>query len=268
MTLPYVSAMSLALRRCGLFLVGYFVILVVAALAKAAVPRALADLAWGSLASCGLAALTWAFLRIEHRRAEDIGVRASAASPARLTAGLAIGVATYACALLLISVGLGPLTWSAPAWPSPGHGLLVVASFLMLSCMEELGFRAYMLRTLSSALGVWPAQALVAVAFGLTHVAYGWPLRTVVMGVIPSALLFGAAAWRSQGLALPIGVHAGVNLAQWLVGEKESAGVWTLSAAPEHTARLASGAPWVATAVTLLTATVVWTWPARRATAD
>ena len=40
------------------------------------------------------------------------------------------------------------------------------------------------------------------------------------------SLLFGMAALATRGLALPIGLHAAWNFGQWIIGEKESSGLW------------------------------------------
>jgi len=109
-------------------------------------------------------------------------------------------------------------------------------------------------------MGRWWAQVVDAVAFGLVHVAYGWPWSAVALGVIPGGLLFGAVALRS-GLAGAIGVHAAVNFAQWVLGAKASPGLWTLAADPTDAARLASSAPFIGAAVMLVAAGAVWMWP-------
>lgn len=172
-----------------------------------------------------------------------------------------IGGALYPLTLWLLSATVAPLQLSAPAWPTGRQWLLAVTGYLALASMEELGFRAYALRTLVAAIGRWKAQLVVAVAFGLTHVAYGWAWSTVLLGVMPSGLLFGAVALRRGGLGSAVGVHAGINLAQWVLGAKPTPGVWTLDADPAQAARLASSAPFIAAAVTLLAAALVWWWP-------
>ncbi len=262
----YVINRNSALARAALFVLGYFVVLVACSVLKGMAPKPYADLVWGCASSLGLLAMTWRFLRFDRRTFADVGMRHNASSILRLLAGLALGAAVYIVALIIISTTLGPLQLSAPTWPSAWRWMLAIASFLSLSCMEELGFRGYVLRTLMPAVGVWPAQVLIAIAFGFTHIAYGWPLTTVLIGVIPSALLFGAVAWRSGGLAMPIGVHAAMNIAQWMVGEKEAAGVWTLSSDPALASRLASGAPIIATSTTLAAAIAVMCWPSPRET--
>jgi Type II CAAX prenyl endopeptidase Rce1-like len=127
--------------------------------------------------------------------------------------------------------------WSSgrPTWP----------------CMEELGFRGYPLRTLVPGLGLWPAQAIVAVAFSLCHLAFGWSWTTILLGVIPSALLFGMAAIASRGLAVPIGLHAGVNLAQSSMSGNSSWGFWKLAMDDQARGRITALSPISGVAVTV-----------------
>lgn len=250
--------------RVALFLIGYMLILLAASVPKGMAPARLADFVWGAVASVALFAFTQLFLKREQRTLRDVGLDLDAGSVSRLIVGVAIGFVVYALTMGIISVALGPVQFSAPTMPSITTWLITVASFMVLSSMEELGFRGYALRSLVPAIGMWPAQVSIAIAFGVSHITFGWSWQAVLMGVIPSALLFGIVAIRSGGLAMPIGVHAALNLAQWAVGEKDSPGIWTLSVDPQHAARMMSTAPFIGMAVTLLAAMFVWRWPSRR----
>lgn len=254
------------LLRVGLFLLGYMVILFVASIPKGMAPPLLADIVWGVIASILTFAFTRFLLAREQRTPREIGLEADARSIARLLAGFATGIAVYAATVAVVSLTLGPIRLSASTPPSATTWVVTIASCLALSCMEELGFRAYALRTLVPAVGLWPAQVSIAVAFGLAHLVFGWPWPTVVMGVVPSALLFGVVAIRSGGLAMPIGLHAALNVAYWMAGAKPTPGVWTLSADPAHTERLATFSPFMGAAMTLLAALLIARWPSRRLT--
>jgi len=99
------------------------------------------------------------------------------------------------------------------------------ARFLSTSCMEELGFRGYALRRLTGVMGPWPAVCLTAVAFGLSHLSYGWDMRTIALGVVPAGLLWGMSAVATRGLAVPIGLHAAWNFAAWSAGSRAETGL-------------------------------------------
>lgn len=255
--------MRTPLARVALFFGGYVLLLVLAAIPKGMSPPAFADIVWGSLSSLAVFAFTLGVLRYERRTLADVGLRPDARSGLRLVAGMIFGLGVLAASLALLSLTVGPLHLIAAPPPSTRSWLLVLGSTLALSCMEELGFRGYALRTLVPAIGSWQAQLASAVVFGALHVVFGWSWSAAVFGVIPSALLFGAVALRSGGLAMPIGLHAGVNLAQWMVGARPTSGLWSIDVAPAHAARVTTYAP-VATMVTslLITAAVAW-WPRR-----
>lgn len=204
--------------RVAMFWCCYMVVLFLASIIKARVPLQWGPLLWGLMSSTALLFVTWAFLRREDRSYRDIGLNIEAMSFARLVSGIVIGLAIFAVILSLTNIIAGPVRLIRGIASLGTMGILG-GTFLALACMEELGFRGYALRTLVRTMGLWRAQIIVAVAFGLSHVAFGWSWINILVGVIPFALLFGIVATSSRGLAMPIGVHAGVNFAQWAVSE-------------------------------------------------
>lgn len=256
--------MTSASIRVGRFLVAYVALLWLTSIPKGMAPPRYANLTWGLTASLAILAMTALVLKFEQRAPRDVGLGVDTHSVYRFLAGAALGITVYGVTLLCISLLVAPLVVSAAAPPSGFAVLLMVCSLVALSSMEELGFRGYPLRTLMPAIGTWPAQIVIAVAFGLSHIAFGWPWQTVLLGVIPSALLFGTAAIVSGGIATPIGLHAAVNFAQWVVGEKESPGFWTLTVDPSHAARVGDIAPFIGAAVPLAVSLALWWWHTRR----
>lgn len=190
-------------------------------------PPALRPLAWGLVGSGGLVALSLAFLRREGRDTRSAGLHVDRGSAARLAAGAAIGFVLYGLYLLLIAVLAGGAIEKG-AGASARPLALAVATYAALACMEELGFRGYALRRLEERFGRFAALVLGALAFGLLHLAYGWPVMAAMVGAASGALLFGMAALVTRGLAVPIGLHAAWNLGGWSVGEKDGAGIWRL----------------------------------------
>jgi membrane protease YdiL (CAAX protease family) len=259
---PETTRPAPVLGRVALFWAGYVGILFLASFFKAMVPVQLSQLVWGLISGIGILALTLIFLKREGRRPRDIGLDIQGSSVGRFLAGILIGWATYGLMILAISAVAGPIHFNREAPPDTGVALLMVASFLALSTMEELGFRGYPLRTLVSALGQWRAQALVALAFALSHVIFGWSWQTVVFGVLPNAVLFGVVALASGGLAMPIGLHAALNIGRWATGETETPGIWSMAVEGQ-------GSPWlpsfIGMVVTTLATMLVWGWYRRRA---
>jgi hypothetical protein len=238
-----------------LFWCCYLAVLVLASIVKAKVPPQWAQLVWGLSSSAALLPLTLVFLRREDRTFRDIGLNVEAMSVPRLVAGIVIGLTIFAVILSLIDIVAGPLHLTRGI-ASPGTMADSGCTFLALACMEELGFRGYALRTLVRTMGMWRAQTMVALAFGLSHVAFGWSWSNILLGVIPSALLFGVAATSSRGLAMPIGVHAGLNFAQWAVSE--NSGIWKLEFNNQLRPRVDFVSPIIGIAVTLFVAFLFW----------
>lgn len=237
---------------------GYVAIFFVVGSTKGLVPAEWQDLYSGLLGSLALVGFTYPFVRHERGRFHAAGIGFDRMSPVRLVAGLLLGLALYGVVVALVAAVTGPITFISSS-QSPGWGgvALVVASFLSLSALEEVGFRGHPLRALQDPLGPVTAQVVVAVAFGASHLLYGWQVTTVLLGVIPSGLLFGVAAKASPGLAFPIGVHAALNLAAWSIGSKETPGPWTIVLADGATERVATVAPWISLGVTLVTAALL-----------
>lgn len=135
-------------------------------------------------------------MRREQRDLASIGLQPDGGTAFRLIGGFAIGCAVYALTLALISVSAGPIRLTLDAASGGSTILLVTASFLALSCMEELGFRAYPLRTLAPSIGVWPAQLLVSVDEArVPHVSAAAPF--IGVGVLLAAALL-IAMWPAK----------------------------------------------------------------------
>ena len=244
--------------RVVLFLLGYITLLRVTAIATGMVPPGIGDLTWGALASVSLIGLTW-IMRRGRSTVRSAGI--SAARVRQLLGGGAIGLATHALTLAAIGVLVVPLKVSpTAAAPDALTGVLTVAGFLALACMEELGFRGYPLRTLSAALGTRTALLVVSVLFAASHVLFGWPWQSILLGVLPSGVLFGVAAIVSRGLFMPIGLHAAMNVAQWVAGEKAAPGFFTLALDPALAAHSARFTPFIGAAMPLLVAAALWRW--------
>jgi hypothetical protein len=78
------------------------------------------------------------------------------------------------------------------------------------------------------------------------------------LGVFPSAILVGMATLVSGGLALPLGVHLGINMARWMTGEADGEGLWTLDTSSLDPTRAATLAPLIGAAVPLCVALLLF----------
>lgn len=257
-----------AMGRVAVFWVGYAGILYLASVPKGMVPQQLGQLLWGLTSAVLLLGLTQVVLRHEGRRFRDVGLRLSASSPGRLFLGAGLGLAVYGLTVAADIAIAGPIHFSRVATANGAAVSLAAVTFLALSFMEELGFRGYPLRSLTTALGAWKAQVIVAVAFAASHLLFGWSLQAVVFGVLPSAFLFGAAALAFGDLMVPIGLHAALNLARWSTGETSAPGLWSMSVDESSRELMAAVAPAIGIAVTAIFAIALWWYGRRRADAD
>ena len=114
-------------------------------------------------------------------------------------------------------------------------------SLLLLSFMEEVGFRTYAFTTLNKAAGPWVAQVIIAVLFAFYHVAGGQPVVSALLGPGTWAFIFGYAVLRSGGIAMATGIHFAANLVQAAISQKKDyTGLWKIQAPQEITAAMQS----------------------------
>ena len=241
----------------------YLALVVGARIVPPVLPARVVQLAWAVVIGAALFLLTRALVRREGRTLGEVGIGLGPRTVPRFLVGAVIGFATYALNVGVVAATVGGLRLTPAGAIDWSSVALTLATLLALSCMEELGFRGYPLRTLVPRIGLWPAQALVAVGFALTHLVYGWSWDSVVFGVLPSAFLFGAAALASGGLAMPIGLHMAVNAARWAFGERGNAGLFTMAIDHSAAGRIERVAPVTGIAITLAMAAILWWWSHR-----
>jgi hypothetical protein len=207
------------------FLVACPVILIVAGpLTKTVSPQA-GPLAVGAVTSLLTFLLTLLFVRWDGIRLGDVGASFSRRTGPRMLFGFVVGALLVALQIVALRAS-GHVHWvDAPHRPM-GAILLALAGYFALALREELAFRGYPLRRLESAWGLWGALLLITAVFTLEHAAGGWSWSRSLLGPPAGAILFGMAALATRGLAVPVGIHAAFNFGQWLMGQKETAGVW------------------------------------------
>lgn len=184
--------------------------------------------AWGLISSAALIALSRFMMR------SDPGPRTTrdrAPSPSSLggfSFGVLLGVASFGAHIAIVATFAGPIRFE---WV-PGVGVVAASiyflRFFATSCMEEWGFRGFALQRLTKVWGTWPAVCVTAVAFGLSHLSYGWEMETILLGVVPGGLLWGMSAIATRGLAVPIGLHAAWNFASWSAGSRAETGLLSM----------------------------------------
>jgi membrane protease YdiL (CAAX protease family) len=98
--------------------------------------------------------------------------------------------------------------------------------YILVAIREELAFRGYPLFSLNYSYGLWASQLIIFVIFSLEHIAGGMTWMQAFSGAGTGAFLFGFAALRTNGIALPIGLHTAWNFGQWCFGFKKESGIF------------------------------------------
>jgi hypothetical protein len=134
---------------------------------------------------------------------------------------------------------------------------------VVLAAYEEISFRGYPMRRLLQSFGVWPTLLSVALVFAFYHIFLGWKPLPALIGTGTGSLLFGMAAVAArQGLAVPIGVHAGWNFATWSLGVGGT-GIWKMTFPAALTERVQVVGMCVYVMCMLLGMMLLWFWSRR-----
>lgn len=200
-------------------------ILIICAPLTKDLPKPWSDILLGIVAATGVFVLTVVFSRWEKLTLNDIGVRPRKQTIPLFAGGFAIGLFLAITHALLV-ITFGRVTWTYAPQTSSVSILLTLLLYLILALREELAFRGYALRSLAYAIGPWKAQAMIALIFALEHLAGGYTVKQAFLGAGIGAILFGIAALKSKGIALPVGLHAAWNFGQWATGLKNEPGIW------------------------------------------
>ncbi|MGN6396577.1 MAG: lysostaphin resistance A-like protein [Mucilaginibacter sp.] len=165
------------------------------------------------------------FSRIENIKLKDTGVLPGRTSTPRFFCGYLIGL-TMAFGQAFIVTGFGHVHLEL----NPHLSIIQILSFFILYVLvalrEELVFRSYALTSLKKSLGPAVGLSIITVIFIIEHVASGMPLVTAIIGSGAGGFLFGYAALKTKGLALPLGLHSSWNFGQWMLGFKDRPGIW------------------------------------------
>ncbi|MEO8215515.1 MAG: CPBP family intramembrane glutamic endopeptidase [Acidobacteriota bacterium] len=215
------------------------------------------------MAAIGTFLLTVACVRWDRLTLDDVGAAANRSSLFRLAIGFLIGL-TLVALWAQISAMAGGVRWVRTASVGGMAPLISLITYLALACREELAFRGYPLRRLYAALGLWPAQIVVAVVFVLEHRLGGYPWVDAVFGSGMGALLFGMAAIATGGLAIPIGIHAAWNFGSWAVGIKGTPGFWRPVVLQAEAERAHIAGTVIYDVLFILATILFWIWHRRR----
>ena len=159
-------------------------------------------------------------------------------APAELAAGAAIGFTFISLALLLLW-GLGLYDVRLGTWRDPWR--YFVFNAYISAVLEELAFRAILLRLFARMFGPWPGLVLSAALFGLAHASHASPVAVLELIVNGGAFL-GLLYLASGRLWFAIGAHVAYDFTEWsLMGVGDSDGLLVATPAANHPAWLTGG---------------------------
>ena len=169
--------------------------------------------------------LTILFTRYEKLPLEKVGVVANKTTPKKVAIGFGIGLLmTMAQPIFVLSLGHYKMSFAPSNFTFPI--IFYSTLYILVALREELAFRGYPLFSLNYSFGMLASQLIILIIFSLEHIAGGMTWIQAFLGAGTGALLFGFAALKTQGIALPIGLHAAWNFGQWCFGFKKESGIF------------------------------------------
>lgn len=180
------------------------------------------SLARNTLVTIGFTAVSFALYAGVVRLAENRwpGELALKQAAPELLVGIAVGAGMMAVVVgALVAFGLYDISGPRSASPLNMLNIAIASGFL-----EELIFRAIVLRLLMRAFGIWPALAFSAALFGILHLSNPNATPVAAAAIAVEAGLMLASFYLLTGrLWVSIGVHGAWNFAQgWIFGARVS----------------------------------------------
>lgn len=218
--------------RVVLFLGAFWLLLFGLRSIPISIPPALGNLVFGIMGSVGAVLLVKAFLKSESNTLSDVGLALVSGSLRRFILGSIVGLA-LAGIMLAAAIGMSGLV--VESVPNPDYWDAIafsMAVLFVLALMEEVAFRSYPLVRLLNSIGPRTSIYCTSFFFALYHGLQ--PAQLLGPGVW--GVLFGVAALASRGIALPLGIHFGLNWMQSLFGMKTqfATSIWTIVPATEE----------------------------------
>ena len=169
--------------------------------------------------------LTILFAGWEKRSLKKVGIVAGKRTLKKVAIGFGVGLLMVLFqAVLVLLAGHYKMLFI----PSVSAYTLIfyLTLYILVAIREELAFRGYPLFSLNYSVGWWTSQFIILVIFSMEHMAGGMRWVQAFLGAGTGALLFGFAALKTKGIALPIGLHAAWNFGQWCFGFKKEPGIF------------------------------------------
>lgn len=213
------TKLNVLLKSIG-FVAMYVLLGAILSQLKPLFPDSFERYAQGILGTIAVLITVYVFLRIEKKSLKDYGLNWEKSSLKKFWIGLALGVG-IAAVLMLVQINFSHLvlTWNEDV--NILSFLLWSMAFIPLAFMEEVAFRSYPQLQLTKAFGFRTAQYVLSLLFALYHIAMMWDVKIAFLGPGVWALLYALTAYKFNGIAVPTGLHFGLNFVQSVVGGQE-----------------------------------------------
>jgi membrane protease YdiL (CAAX protease family) len=166
----------------------------------------------------GLAA-TALLAGMEGRSIGDYGLPWQRAFRGHFWQGTAWGFGEITVLILLIAAlgGYSPGELALDGSEALRYAILWALVCLLVGLTEEFLFRGYLLATLSSGMGFWPAAFILSLLFGAVHLTNPGETLPGLIGVFAIGMFFCLTVRRTGDLWFAIGMHAAFNFGQAFV---------------------------------------------------
>lgn len=223
-----------------LFLISLFII---GTLISPILPAKFERFSYGIFGSLAAFIITWLFIKVEKKNFRNYQLVWKRKTVPNFLIGLIIGSLLLICIVLFL-VSFSVLELKINSKQFNPLSLLWYLAIIPLALMEEVAFRSYPFLKLHNIFGLRITQIIVAVAFALYHCATGWSIENAFFGPGVWAFTFGLAAIYSKGIAVPTGIHVGLNLLQQIIGLKSGLcdSIWILDYESKTTPEAAANA--------------------------
>lgn len=204
--------------RAFLLPIAFTILLVGASFFKQFLPPQYERMCYGLIGSVVAIFVTWLFLKWDGKSWSALNLDLDAKTLPKSLLGLLMGI-ILAAIMVGTMVICTDVTIAINDNPAILPFLMTATALIPLAWMEEMAFRGYAFQQLHTSIGLRNTQIIIAIIFALYHVAGGQGLASSFLGPGCFAFVFGMARVKSGGIALPTGLHIGLNLFNASIGQ-------------------------------------------------
>ncbi len=204
--------------RAILLPIAFTILLAGASFFKQLLPAQYERMSYGLIGSAVAILVTWLFLKWDRKSWSALNLGWDSKTLPKSLLGLIMGI-VLAAIMVGTMVICTDVTIALNDSPAILPFLMTATALIPLAWMEEMAFRGYAFQQLHSSIGLRNTQIIIAIVFALYHVAGGQGLASSFLGPGCFAFVFGMAMVKSGGLALPTGLHIGLNLFNASIGQ-------------------------------------------------